>query len=79
MYQAEKKSGEGLAHPAASQTTPANASTVAPAAASGFDDNTAQNALQQPHAAASTLPPPPVASDAPAHGQRVAKAKGVQP
>ncbi len=76
MDHAEKKR-QGLAHPAASHTTPANAPTVAPAAASGFDAHTAQNALQQPHAAASTLPPPPVANGAPAHVQHAVKAMGV--
>lgn len=72
MDHAENSSGEGFADPAASQTAPFNASTLAPAAVSGFDDHTAKNALQQPHAAASTLPPPPLANGAPAHGQRVA-------
>lgn len=73
MDHADKKSGEGLAHPsAASHTAPANAPTVAPAAASGFDDHTAQNALQQPQAAASTLPLIPVAIGAPAHAQHAA-------
>ena len=78
MYQADKKSGEGLAHPsAASQTAPTNAPTVAPAAASGFDAHTAQNALQQSHVAASPLPLHPVANGAPAHAQHAAQAMGV--
>lgn len=73
MDHADKKSGEGLAHPsAASHTTPTNAPTVAPAAASGFDANTAQNALQQLQTAASNLPLPPVANGAPAHVQHAA-------
>jgi hypothetical protein len=72
MDHAEKKSGEGLAHPAASQTALPSASTVATATPLGFDNQTAQNALQQPHATASTHPLPPEASGAPAHGQHAA-------
>lgn len=77
MHHAKNKGSQGLTTPTALATAPFNTSTVAPAAAPGFDDHTAQNALQQPQTAASTLPPPPVANGAPVHGQHAAKAKGV--
>lgn len=72
MDYAEKKSGEGLARPAASQSTLVDAATVAPAQPSGFDNHTAQNALQAPHATASTYPLAPLANGAPAHAQHPA-------